>query len=148
MFLIRPSAENDFVFLCQLRKLALFEAVEKVFGWNETIQKEICRREWEEARPDIIEISGQKAGSYLVQINSDHIYLGRFYLLPKFQGQGIGSKILNEVLAISERENLPIKLCYLQGNRVGRLYMRLGFKIISEDTEFVHMIRPVTITSQ
>ena len=39
--MIRPSTESDFVFLCHLRKLALLEAVETVFGWNETIQKEI-----------------------------------------------------------------------------------------------------------
>nr|WP_319542592.1 GNAT family N-acetyltransferase [uncultured Pseudodesulfovibrio sp.] len=142
MFEIRPATEHDFAFLYQLRELALRKAVEAVFGWDEKIQKKICLQEWEEAQPDLIEINSKRVGSYLVQHNSDHIYFGRFYLLPELQGQGLGSLILHDILALAEHRGLPIKLCYLQGNRVSSLYARLGFKVLSEDANFVHMMRP------
>ncbi len=142
LYEIRPATENDFTFLYQLRELALRKAVEAVFGWDENIQMGVCAQEWEEARPDILEINGKRVGSYLVQQNPNHIYFGRFYLLPEFQGQGLGNLILDDILALADHKNLPIKLCHLQGNRVSSLYTRLGFKILSEDAEFVHMMRP------
>jgi GNAT superfamily N-acetyltransferase len=77
----------------------------------------------------------------LIQHHSDHLYFGRFFLLPEFHGQGIGSQVMNTVVQQAEQLNLPIKLCYLQGNRVGSLYQRFGFSIISQDTQFIHMIR-------
>ena len=143
LFEIRSAEKNDYDFLFQLRKLALYESIKAVFGWNEEIQKVICRQEWEEAKPTIIEINDTRIGSYLVQLNPDHLYFGRFYLLPAYQRRGIGNRILKNVFTLAEREKRPIKLCYLQGNRVGGLYTRLGFKVISEDAEFVHMVKPL-----
>ncbi|MGL1931321.1 MAG: GNAT family N-acetyltransferase [Desulfotalea sp.] len=142
MFEIRPAENNDYDFLFQLRKSALYELVKVVFGWDEEIQKMIHRQEWEDVKPAIIEINGTKIGSYLVVVNSEYLYFGRFYLLPEFQGKGIGSRVLKNVFTRAEQEKLPIKLCYLQGNKVGSWYARHGFRIISEDAEFVHMVKP------
>lgn len=137
----RPANQADFDFLYQLKKAAEFDAIKAVFGWDESIQKQIHQEEWQQDQPTIIELDGKAVGSYLIQHHSDHLYFGRFFLLPEFHGQGIGSQVMRALVQQAEQLNLPIKLCYLQGNRVGSLYQRFGFSIASQDTQFIHMIR-------
>lgn len=139
----RPAQEHDFEFLYQLKKAAEFDAVKAVFGWDEKIQQEIHQQEWQQAKPTIIEIDGRAVGSYLLEQHSDHLYVGRFFLLPELHGKGVGSQVLKQVITEAQMLNLPIKLCYLQGNRVGSLYERFGFKRISHNEQFVFMRRDV-----
>ncbi|QNE01197.1 GNAT family N-acetyltransferase [Vibrio vulnificus] len=141
MFVTRQAENDDFDFLFQLKKAAEIEAVKAVFGWDENVQKEIHQREWNEAKPTIIEIDGCRVGSFLVQEHPEYLYFGRFFLLPSFQGKGVGSIVLENVIALASEKSLPIKLCYLQGNRVGQLYSRFGFVVTGEDSQFVHMVR-------
>ncbi|MCS0307812.1 GNAT family N-acetyltransferase [Vibrio diabolicus] len=142
MYETRKAKSSDYEFLFELKKSAEFEPIKAVFGWDENVQREIHRNEWEEEKPTIIEVDGVAVGSYLVQLHSEHLYFGRFFLLPKYQGKGIGSQIVKTVIALANRKSLPIKLCYLQGNRVGQLYKRLGFEVIGQDEQFVHMLKP------
>ena len=135
----RKSENSDYEFLFGLKKSAEFEPIKAVFGWDENVQREIHRNEWNEEKPTIIEVNGIAVGSYLVQFHADHLYFCRFFLLPQYQGRGIGSQVLKGVIEIATQKLLPIKLCYLQGNRVGQLYKRLGFEVIGQDEQFVHM---------
>ncbi|TOQ64835.1 GNAT family N-acetyltransferase, partial [Vibrio parahaemolyticus] len=59
-----------------------------------------------------------------------------------YQGNGIGSQVLSTVIQLAQEKSLPIKLCYLQGNRVGQLYKRFGFEVTAQDSQFVHMLKP------
>ena len=143
-FSTRSANNNDFEFLFELKKVAEFEAIKAIFGWDDEIQREIHHDEWSEERPTIIEISGNEIGSFLLQNKGDYFYFCRFFLLPDFHGKGIGSKILSQCLDIADSERKSIKLCYLQGNRVGELYHKFGFKVISKDAQFVYMQRQST----
>ncbi|HHK8526379.1 TPA: GNAT family N-acetyltransferase [Vibrio parahaemolyticus] len=142
MFEVREAIDEDYEFLFELKKAAEYEPVKAVFGWEENVQKEIHRNEWNEAKPTIIEMEGAPVGSYLVQAHSEHLYFGRFFLLPACQGKGIGSQVLKTVIQLANEKSLPIQLCYLQGNRVGQLYERFGFEVTSQDEQFVHMLKP------
>ena len=117
MYETRKAENSDYEFLFEFKKLAEFEPIKAVFGWDENVQREIHRSEWNEEQPTIIEVDGLAVGSYLVQYHTEYLYFGRFFLLP-------------------------IKLCYLQGNRVGQLYKRLGFEVTGQDEQFVHMLKP------
>ncbi|EGQ7949003.1 GNAT family N-acetyltransferase [Vibrio parahaemolyticus] len=142
MYETRKAENSDYEFLFELKKLAEFEPIKVVFGWGENVQREIHRSEWNEEQPTIIEVDGLTVGSYLVQHHKEYLYFGRFFLLPQYQGKGIGSQVLKAVIEIAAQKSLPIKLCYLQGNRVGQLYKRLGFEVTGQDEQFVHMLKP------
>ncbi|HCE1840212.1 GNAT family N-acetyltransferase [Vibrio parahaemolyticus] len=142
MFEVREAIDEDYEFLFELKKAAEYEPVKAVFGWDENVQKEIHRNEWNEAKPTIIEIEGAPVGSYLVQAYPEHLYFGRFFLLPACQGKGIGSQVLKTVIQLANEKSLSIQLCYLQGNRVGQLYKRFGFEVTKQDEQFVHMLKP------
>ncbi|EIK4765034.1 GNAT family N-acetyltransferase [Vibrio parahaemolyticus] len=142
MFEVCEAIDEDYEFLFELKKAAEYEPVKAVFGWEENVQQEIHRNEWNEAKPTIIEIEGAPVGSYLVQAHPEHLYFGRFFLLPACQGKGIGSQVLKTVIQLANEKSLPIQLGYLQGNRVGQLYERFGFEVASQDEQFVHMLKP------
>ncbi len=142
MYETRKAENSDYEFLFELKKSAEFEPIKAVFGWDENVQRDIHRDEWNEGKPTIIEVDGFAVGSYLVQFHSEYLYFGRFFLLPQYQGKGIGSQVLKDVIEIASQKSLTIKLCYLQGNRVGQLYKRFGFEVSGQDEQFVHMIKP------
>ncbi len=141
-FIERQATESDSDFLYELKKSAEYDAIEAVFGWDECVQRRLHRSELKQAFPTIVQIGEGAIGSYLFQEFSDHFYLGRFFLLPQFQGKGLGGNILAKVVLEADTECKPIRLCYLQGNRVERLYQRFGFKRLKENLQFVYMERP------
>lgn len=140
-FTTRPAVSDDYEFLFDLKKVAELGPITAIFGWDEELQKEMHQQEWLEAKPTIIEVDGERVGSYLVEEQDDQFYFGRFFLLPRCQGQGIGSAILDRICTHAGQQDRPIGLCYLQGNRVGELYARFGFQITTQDHQFVHMIK-------
>jgi len=142
VFTTRLADSKDYEFLFELKKVAEYEPIKAIFGWNETVQRELHHSEWLEAKPMIIEIGGVPVGSFLVQARENHVYFGRFFLLPECQGKGVGSQVLKRVIATAHERAMPIKLCYLQGNRVGELYVRFGFEVTSQDSQFVYMVKP------
>ncbi len=140
-FDFRPATLGDFDFLFSLKKNAEYEAIKAVFGWDEEVQQRIHHEEWQEDQPTIVTVGGQPAGSFLLQDKGEHLYFCRFFLLARYHGKGIGSKILQYCIELADAQRKPIQLCYLQGNRVGSLYQRFGFQFTSEDNAFVYMKR-------
>ncbi|WP_070971177.1 GNAT family N-acetyltransferase [Vibrio sonorensis] len=135
----RTATQADYIFLFQLKKKTEYDVIEQVFGWYDHIQQDIHAKEWQEGKPTVIEIDGVRAGSYWLNEESDHFYLGRFYILPEFQNKGLGSRILKQCIAIANGKKKPIKLCYLVNNKVGALYRRYGFQEVSKDQHFFYM---------
>ncbi|OIN24988.1 GNAT family N-acetyltransferase [Vibrio barjaei] len=135
----RIATKDDYDFLYLLKKRAEYQAVHTVFGWHEPLQQELHRQEWQQARPMVIEVQGERVGCYLFQNKEVDCYLGRFFLLPEFQGLGIGSQILRS--CIKRAKSKPLTLCHLQGNKVHHLYKRHSFTTLREDEHFVYMKR-------
>lgn len=138
---IRHATEGDFDFLFDLKKYAEYGPITANFGWDEGVQRAMHEQEWEEARPEIIEVDGERVGCYLVQDKRDHWYFARFFIMPQMQGKGLGSKILSMVLAKADKLSMPVALCCLRGNRVGELYRRFGFEVTQETVNFIYMYR-------
>lgn len=74
---------------------------------------------------------------YIDQVHERMVKQPHWYLLalgvePASQGQGIGSRLLQPILARSDREGRP---CYLETQTEGNVafYRRLGFEVVSEE---------------
>jgi len=141
LYITRTAGDTDSEFLFGLKKAAEYQAVKAVFGWDEALQRKLHNIEFAQKRPTIVEVKGQRIGSYLLQEKGNHLYFCRFFLLPDYQGRGIGSKILAQCTTLADENNRLIKLCYLQGNHVGNLYRRFAFEVTHENNEFVYMSR-------
>ncbi|EOG7766890.1 N-acetyltransferase, partial [Vibrio parahaemolyticus] len=56
MYETRKAENSDYEFLFELKKSAEFEPIKAVFGWDESVQREIHHNEWVEEKPTIIEV--------------------------------------------------------------------------------------------
>ena len=64
-----------------------------------------------------------------VRPENDVLYIAQAYIIPEYQGQGIGTALIREVLA----GDLPVELYVMKLNTgARRLYERLGFRVKSE----------------
>jgi ribosomal protein S18 acetylase RimI-like enzyme len=53
-------------------------------------------------------------------------------LLPEYRGRGIGSTLLNEILAEGQTRGLPVTIHVERFNPARRLYDRLGFRVAED----------------
>ena len=73
---------------------------------------------------------------------SDGYFLKRFEILPGFQGLGIGTWILRDVLRQAASESQPVRLQVFKANPARRLYSRLGFETVDETKHHHVMVMP------
>ena len=130
---LREVTEQDYDFIYQLKKDAYIKYVEMNFGeWKEEVQKALFKAFMEKFKEGmyIITFQGKDIGFYNACEN-DYMYeIGNICIVPEYQNRGIGTAILQNVLA--EHTDKEIHLQYFKQNPVGRLYERLGFERIGE----------------
>ena len=131
MIEFRAATFNDHDFLYNLKKAALKDSIEKVWGpWNEQFQREYFEDHFSLEGIQIILYNGEDAGAIKISTKEDEIDIDIIEILPRYQNRGIGSFVLEREKrrAINENKNL-----YLQVLKVNldakRLYERLGFQV-------------------
>ena len=82
----------------------------------------------------IIMYDNIKIGFYNGEIlNNGNYEVGNICIIPKYQGRGIGTKIMKE--KTEENKDKDIEIQYFKQNPIGELYKKLGF-IPNGETEF------------
>jgi GNAT superfamily N-acetyltransferase len=136
---VRPAKQEDREFLFMLLKAALRSYIEQTYGpWDESEQR---ARFLESTKPEahqIVEAGGQPIGCLNVKWLPGVVKLNRVFLLPAFQGRGIGSRLVRQVLSEAKLAHLPVRLRVFKVNPAKRLWQRLGFVVTGEtDTHFL-----------
>lgn len=76
---------------------------------------------------DLVVLRAQAVGRlYLHRGDREHRVID-IAILPEFQGQGIGTRLLGGVLAGAQAAEVPVRLHVEDGNPAAGLYRRLGF---------------------
>lgn len=130
---LRIITEQDYDFIYQVKKDAYQKYVEINFGgWDEEQQQELFKKFIESYKGGtyIITVQGMAIG-FFNDCQEDRRYeIGNICILPEYQNQGIGTTILQDIMA--EHADKEIHLQYFKQNPVGRLYERLGFERVGE----------------
>jgi [ribosomal protein S18]-alanine N-acetyltransferase len=129
IFNIRKATEDDLGLTYKIKKNALQEYLEMLWGWNDISQREFHQEEYKKEHFQVIELQNEPIG-YLETIPfDDHIFLANLMILKQFQGQGIGKIIMEDLI-----RNYPkIRLEVLKVNhRAVEFYQDLGFLIFEE----------------
>lgn len=106
---------------------------QKVFAW--------CRRKIEAQMGDYRRIlaDGELAGFYaLHRENGGEWELDDLYLYPAFQGRGIGTAVLQKVIADTAPDGLFLYV-FIKNTGAVRLYERMGF-VLSEQVGSTRLI--------
>jgi ribosomal protein S18 acetylase RimI-like enzyme len=80
----------------------------------------------------IIQLEEQPIGRLYIHRRENEIRIMDISLLPEHRGRGIGSSLLNKILAEAANNHLPVTIHVEQFNPAMRLYERLGFCLSEE----------------
>jgi GNAT superfamily N-acetyltransferase len=134
------NLDVDYEFCRNVHQSAYRDVVIRQFGsWDESMQDSFFREGLNRAPHKIVEVDGIPIGVVSTEIRADCLYLSELQLLPEYQGQGIGSLIAKEQMALAKSLNLPLRLVVLRENRAHDLYCRLGFMTTGTSENHVKM---------
>lgn len=133
----RNFTDEDYEFVYELKKCAYKKYVELNWGvWDEIAQREYFKKFIETYRDTtyIIQVDGKDIGFFGDEMLENGNYeIGNICLIPEYQGRGIGTVILKDV--IEKYGDYDIEIQYFKQNPVGRLYEKLGF-VPNGETQF------------
>ena len=76
---------------------------------------------------------GCHAGYVATHDEGDRLEIDDLYLAPAFQGKGIGTAVLRQMVAQAMQENkIPYLYVFIRNEGAVRLYHRLGFAVVQE----------------
>jgi ribosomal protein S18 acetylase RimI-like enzyme len=129
---LRPATPQDAEFIFQTLKATMREYVDQTWNWDEEWQRSYFEMRFDPAKNQIIVLDDRDIGVISVERKKDEFRLSTIYILPDYQGQGIGTQLINALLAAAFRDGLPVSLRVLKVNPAKRLYERLGYVVVEE----------------
>lgn len=91
------------------------------------------------ANYDLILEEGTPAGRLYVDRGKAGYRILDIALLPEHRGRGLGTQLLQAVLAEARAAGLPVRLSVSRENPALRLYRRLGFAPLAEEGFYLQM---------
>lgn len=107
-------------------------------------QHQFYREHYPDASFQVILLDGEPAGRLYVDRWAREHRIVDVALLPEHRGGGVGTRVLNEVIAAADRAGKPVSIHVEVFNPARRLYERLGFVQVADRGVHLLMERPVT----
>lgn len=105
------------------------------------------REQYHDTTYDLVLVDGVPAGRLYVGRWEWTIRVVDVALLPEYRGGGVGSRLLDAVLAEGDAAGLPVSIHVERYNPAMRLYARLGFVEKEDKGVYVLMERPVGVSA-
>lgn len=135
-----PATAADFEAVYAITMATMLDYVEATWGiWPEDEHRTRIRESFDPATHRMIHVDGERAGVLAVAEHADRLQLVKIFLLVPFQGRGIGSALVRQVMDQGRALGKPVCLRVLRVNPAQRLYRRLGFVITDETPERLYM---------
>jgi RimJ/RimL family protein N-acetyltransferase len=150
---LRAFSERDVPFLKKIYFSTREAELNQVNDWTESMKQAFLTHQFE-AQHEYYQKNYVGAKFFVIEKRKEII--GRLYyqegfegtiriidiaLLPKFQNQGLGTSILNDIMEQAKTIKQPITIHVESFNPAMVLYERLGFKKISETNGVYHLLQ-------
>ncbi|WP_322045751.1 GNAT family N-acetyltransferase [Paraburkholderia sp. J67] len=140
-----PTTQADADVLVEMRIAAMRESLERIGRFDPQRARERFLAAFEPALCRFIEADGTRAGFVLIRPQEGHWLLDHLYVLPAYQGKGIGAKVLREIFADADKAGLPVRVGALRASDSNRFYQRHGFVQTAEaDWDIYYERQPVS----
>ena len=138
---LTPANEEDRSWLDELRRAVYRELFDATWGgWDEARHQRHFAACWELGKIDVVELDGARVGMIQLFECADALEVGEVQVQPSNQGQGIGTRLLRDVMARAYEQRKKVSLSTgLQNLRAVKLYERLGFKPVARSETHIHM---------
>lgn len=132
---LQTATSADAEFLYALLKLTMQDYVDQTWGWDEQWQQHYFQEHFIPENDQLIIKDDQRIGVISTEKTATELVLSKIFILPRFQGQGLGTALIRTVIDEAARCGLPVVLRVLKANSSAkRLYERLGF-VVTNTTE-------------
>ncbi len=137
---IRKAMASDSEFVFTVKKAAYRAYVEQVWGWDDSYQQKRHNKEFASHDFHIIQFRETDVGFFITSCTSDTLKVNQIFVLPEYQGRGIGSACMPRIIDDANLEGKSVVLQVLKVNTRGiALYRRFGFTIVDEDSIYFQM---------
>ncbi|GHO77603.1 N-acetyltransferase [Ktedonobacter sp. SOSP1-85] len=136
---LRQSQNSDVETIANLRAIVLRNDLTRLGRFDEEKVRQRFRNTFDSVHTWIIEADSSFVGCIAFKPTLDGYLLEHFYIYPNYQGKGVGSQVLKNLLEQNYVKGKRVTLNVLQGSSARRLYERFGFKVESEDLIDVYM---------
>lgn len=138
-YLLREAVDSDRDFIYEIKKKYLYQYVEMLFGWDEEYQRNDFESDFNLYDFRIMVLTGENIGFVQTQENEYRINIAEIHLLPKYQGRGLGSKIIRDINERAVRNGKYTSAdCLIANERACALYKNLGFALmLKTDTHYI-----------
>ncbi len=141
---LRKTSPVDSAFCYNTKKTVLYDYVKAIWGWDEQEQIRFHNENFHPGFIYIIMASGEDIGTVEIVESEQSIFISSLYILPGWQGKGIGSNIIRTYMDLAKQQGKRIALEVLKLNtRAQQLYSRLGFEITERDQDKYFMFKDV-----
>ena len=139
-FRLRPARPPDYYFALTLYLDGAKRHLSKIGRWDAPRLRVRFRNGYKQAQTQIICLGEKAVGWMQVVEHVGRLYLRQLHLIPAYRRQGIGTRLIKELLRLADAEGKPVTLDVMHGNPARRLYARLGFRQIGRDADKMQMI--------
>lgn len=136
----RPGRTQDFDY-CRRIYFAEMEWIIDRLGLNRTAQEVSFQEQWQASQVRIIVLDGNDVGWLQTITQEAALFIAQLFVDGKFQRRGIGTEVMDRLIAEASRFNQEVRLSVVKINPAVRLYKRFGFQITDEDDRKFHMRR-------
>ncbi|RII28305.1 MAG: N-acetyltransferase [Geobacter sp.] len=137
---LRPVADSDLEFLCQLYASTRDEE-KKLVGWDDAQWESFMRmqfnlqhthymRNYQNPTFDIIMHGHAPIGRLYIDHGAKEMRVIDICLMPEYRGRGIGSVLMRQILQEGDDSGVPVTLHVERNNPALALYQRLGFQVV------------------
>lgn len=137
---LRKARPSDCEFAFRAKEAAFKEYVEKAGGWSSNVQQQLHERRFGTQDFRVIDSGGIDVGIVAIVVESDCVKVNQLFLLPEYQGRGIGCECMRLIIEEARQLGLAVQLRVLKVNpRALAFYERMGFTRIG-DTVTHHLM--------
>ena len=139
---LRPATQNDVDHLFAIHREALKSYVDATWGWDENWQAAHFRDNFDPSIRQVISYADEDVGFLDLIVTRDAAKLENIEIAPRYQGRGIGTKLIRRIISDAENMRIPVRLQVLKVNpRARALYQRMGFVQIGQTENHFQMER-------
>ncbi len=137
---LRPALAQDFEY-CKRVYFHEMERIIQELHLDRVSQLASFSQYWTPAEVRIITLDDLDVGWLQSSVEDDGLFLAQLFVEGPFQGRGIGTEVMNRLIAGAARANQAVVLAVAKINPALRLYERLAFHITDEDDRKYYLKR-------
>ncbi len=130
---LRQANKSNLDFIFNLKKSTLKEHIEQIWGWDDGYQQQILKDEFIAENNFMIYSEDVIIGVLEVNETIDTFHIVELEIVPEYQGKGIGSKILQDIILKMSDVGKKVRLgCFTINKKALKLYEKNGFRKYGE----------------